>query len=316
MIPADLFRRVRRLEIRTRGLVDSLFGGRYHTAFKGRGMVFSEVRPYGYADDVRAIDWNVSARTGETHVKVFEEEREQTVLLVVDVSGSTDVGSRERFKRDVAAEACALLAFSALRNGDRVGLVLFAGGVEHFVPPARTQRHGLRLVRDLYAWAPGDGRAAGGAAVAPSPPGTDVAGALAFARRVLRRRAVVVLVSDFVAPPFARALGALAARHDVVALHLVDGREGVLPLGVGLLTLTDAETGERVVVDAGDERTRAAFARAAVDRLAGVRTALAAAAVDRVELRPGEDVVPPLARFFEARRGARRPARTGQRAAA
>ena len=288
MIPADLYKKIRRLEVRTRGRVEEYFGGRYHSAFKGRGMTFAEVRPYAPGDDVRAIDWNVSARTGETFVKVYEEEREQTVLLVVDASASADAGSVGRFKRDVAAEVCALLAFSASRGGDKTGLVLFAGEVERFVPPGRSRTHALRLVRDLYAHA-------------PATPGTDLAGALGYARRVLRRRAVVVVVSDFAATGYEAALGVLAARHDVVAVVLTDPRDAALPAALGLVALRDAETGETVWLDARQGEARRAFAANATRRLDATRAALRRTGVDAVEVATDADPVVPLGRFFAER---------------
>ncbi|MEM0964152.1 MAG: DUF58 domain-containing protein, partial [Bacteroidota bacterium] len=251
MIPRELFKKIRHVEVRTRGLVDDVFGGEYHSAFKGRGIEFAEVRPYQIGDDVRAIDWNVSARTGEPHVKLFEEEREQTLLLVVDVSGSEDFGSI-RAKRDLAAEVCAVLGFSALRNHDKVGMVLFTDIIERFVPPKRGKRHVLRLLRDLFAHE-------------PRQRGTDIAGALDHVLRVQRRRAIVVLVSDFLVPAgagrsVARSLRIAAQKHDVVAVRLVDPREESLP-PAGLLRVTDAETGREALVDTGSRAVREAFAR-------------------------------------------------------
>ncbi len=291
MIPRELFRHIRRLEIRTKGLVDSFFGGEYHSAFKGRGMLFSEVRPYQYGDDVRAIDWNVSARSDEPYVKVFEEEREQTVMLLVDISGSSRFGTRGKAKRDLMAEVCALLAFSAIQNGDKVGLLLFAGETERFVPPQKGRRHVLRIVRDLYAHE-------------PRTTGTDLTGALDHTLHALKRRAIVVVLSDFIADGYEKSLRMLGSKHDVVALRTVDPREEELP-PVGLLTLRDAETGEAVVLDTRSAAVRRRFAEASYAREEAVQATLRRARVDAVTLRTDESYIEPLTRFF-SRRGHRR----------
>ena len=302
MIPRELFRKIRHVEVRTRGLVDDVFGGEYHSAFKGRGIEFAEVRPYQVGDDVRTIDWNVSARTGEPHVKLFEEEREQTLLLVVDVSGSEDFGSA-RAKRDLAAEVCAVLGFSALRNSDKVGLVLFTDQVERFVPARKGKRHVLRLLRDLYAHE-------------ARHRGTDLQDALDHVLRVQRRRAIVVLVSDFLVPDdvsasrpdgtdLARSLRVVAQKHDLVAVRLVDPREEALP-AVGLLRVVDAETGRAGTVDTSSRRVREAFAARAAARAARAEAALRQARVDHVTLRTDEDYVEPLSSFFRHRARGRR----------
>ncbi len=292
VIPRELFKKIRHVEVRTRGLVDDVFGGEYHSAFKGRGIEFAEVRPYQIGDDVRSIDWNVSARTGEPYVKLFEEEREQTLMLVVDVSGSEDFGSGEGVKRDLAAEVCAVLGFSALRNSDKVGLVLFTDRVERFVPPRKGKRHVLRLLRDLFAHV-------------PQSRGTDVTVALEHVLRVQRRRAIVILVSDFLVPTgsetgVTRSLRVLSQKHDVVAIRLVDPREETLP-AVGLLRVVDAETGRPALVDTSSARVREAFARRAATRAARAESALRQARVDHVTLRTDEDYVEPLSAFFRQR---------------
>ncbi len=291
MIPRELFRKIRHVEVRTRGLVDDVFGGEYHSAFKGRGIEFAEVRPYQIGDDVRTIDWNVSARTGEPYVKLFEEEREQTLLLVVDVSGSEDFGS-VRTKRDLAAEVCAVLGFSALRNSDKVGLVLFTDRVERFVRPKKGKRHVLRLLRDLYAHE-------------PAATGTDLGVALDHVLRVQRRRAIVILVSDFLVPTaaheaLARTLRVVSQKHDLVAVRLVDPREEALP-AVGLLRVVDAETGQAAVVDTSSATVRAAFADRAGYRAARAEATLKRARVDHVTLRTDADYVEPLSSFFRRR---------------
>ena len=291
LIPRELFKKIRHVEVRTRGLVDDVFGGEYHSAFKGRGIEFAEVRPYQIGDDVRAIDWNVSARAGEPYVKLFEEEREQTLVLVVDVSGSADFGSA-RAKRDLAAEVCAVLGFSALRNSDKVGLVLVTDRVERAVPAKRGKRHVLRLVRDLFAHV-------------PAHRGTDLGAALDHVLLVQHRRAIVVLVSDFLVvqtqeTALARSLRVVAQKHDLVAVRLVDPREQELP-AVGLLRVVDAETGAPALVDTSSVAVREAFAERARRRAARAEAALAQARVDHVTLRTDEDYVEPLAAFFRHR---------------
>ena len=296
MIPRELFRKIRHVEVRTRGLVDDVFGGEYHSAFKGRGIEFAEVRPYQIGDDVRTIDWNVSARTGEPYVKLFEEEREQTLFLVVDVSGSADFGST-RAKRDLAAELCAVLGFSALRNHDKVGMVLFTDVVERFVAPKRGKRHVLRLLRDVFAHQ-------------PRQRGTDVVAALDHVMRVQRRRAIVVLVSDFLVPAgdeagLARSLRVVAQKHDLVAIRPQDPRELALP-AVGLLRVVDAETGQAALVDTSSASVREAFATRAQQRSDRAQAALAQARVDHVTLSTDDDYVEPLSAFFRQRIRGRR----------
>ncbi|MFV1987719.1 MAG: DUF58 domain-containing protein [Gemmatimonadota bacterium] len=283
----EILKKVRRIEISTRGLVNQVFSGEYHSVFKGRGMSFAEVREYHYGDDIRNIDWNVTARTGAPHVKIFEEERELTVMLAVDVSASGDFGSRDRMKGELAVEVCALLAFSAIQNNDKVGLIIFSDRIEKFVPPRKGKKHVLRVLRELLHHQP-QGRA------------TDIGVALEYLMHVTRRRAVVFLVSDFMAPEFDRALAIAGRRHDVIAVRVRDRRESELP-SVGFVELEDAESGERLVVNTSDRRFREAFAREVreVDgRLDGV---FRRSKVDMIDLRPDEPYVQPLMRFFSDR---------------
>ncbi len=291
MIPREVFRQIRRLEIRTRGLVDSFMGGEYHSAFKGRGMSFAEVRPYQIGDDVRSIDWNVSARLGTPFIKVFEEEREQTILLLVDISASEAFGTRKRTKRELAAEVCALIGFSAAQNIDRIGLTLFADQIERFVPPSKGRTHVLRLVRDLYVHE-------------AESTGTDLRCALEHASRILKRRAIVLVLSDFLADGYQQALRALSSKHDVVALHLIDPAEEALP-SVGLLTLIDAETGMPYVVDSSSRAARERFAERSTARMLAAQDAFTKARVDVVPLRTDEDHVVALESFFRRRTRAR-----------
>jgi uncharacterized protein (DUF58 family) len=280
----ETLRRIRRIQIRTRVILESGIGGAYHAVFKGRGMEFAEVREYEAGDDIRTIDWNVTARRGSPYVKKYVEERDLTLLLLVDVSGSMTFGSQFIAKRDFAAELAAVLAFSAVANQDRVGAVLFSDRVERYIPPARGRDHALRIVRDLLA-------------TGPTGRGTDLAVALRFARGVMRRRGIVALVSDFQGEGYERALGILRRRHDVVALHLQDPHEGDLP-DAGLVALRDPETGERRVFDLADPRVRRALAPAGRGR---AREALRRTQVDALTLSTGASYEGPLRQFFESR---------------
>lgn len=287
MIPDALFEKIRRLEMRTRGAVENVFGGEYHSAFKGRGIEFAEVRPYQVGDDIRTIDWNVSARMDETYVKVYEEEREQTVMLCVDVSGSEDFGSQGKLKREAAAEICAVMAFSAIQNNDQVGLLLFSDGVEQFVRPRKGRRHVLRCIRELFT-------------AEPASPGTDIKGALRHVLRILQRRSILVLVSDFFDEGYASMLRAAAQRHDTVAVELQDPREEELP-PVGLVDLTDAETGETVTLDTCDPAARRAFEEATRARREHTAALFQRAGVGHVPVRTDADYVEPMIAFFRER---------------
>ncbi|MSR20078.1 MAG: DUF58 domain-containing protein [Gemmatimonadetes bacterium] len=287
MIPREILKEVRRIEISTRGLVNEVFSGEYHSVFKGRGMSFAEVREYQYGDDIRSIDWNVTARTGAPFVKIFEEERELTVMLLVDVSASGDFGTRQRLKAEVAVEICALLAFSAIKNNDKVGLIIFSDLVEKFVPPRKGRRHVLRVLRELLYHRP-EGR------------GTDIGAALEFLAHVQRKRAVTFLVSDFRDEGFEKALAVAGRRHDVVAVRLADARESELP-SLGLLELEDPETGERVVVNTSKPAFSAAFRGVNASRRAALDRTLRRSKIDVIDIETGQPWVKPLMRFFQAR---------------
>ena len=287
MIPKELFKKIRHLEIRTKGLVNDVFGGEYHSAFKGRGIEFSEVRPYQVGDDIRTIDWNVSARTGGTYVKVFEEEREQTLMLVVDVSGSEAFGTRTKFKEEIAAEICAIVAFSAIKNNDKVGLLLFSDRVEKFVPPKKGRQHVLRLIRDLFAHE-------------PESSGTSISVAVDRVLHTLKRRSIVLLISDFFDSGFERELRVLRHRHDVVAIHLQDPSEFALP-AVGLAELTDPESGRTVVLDTLSRSSRRAFAERAAQRRRETDDLFRRLRMDRVVIDTDRDYVEPLVQFFRRR---------------
>jgi uncharacterized protein (DUF58 family) len=289
-----LLQRVRRIEIATRRAVEDRLSGQYHSVFKGRGMAFSEVRPYAPGDEVRSIDWNVSARTGELFVKRFVEERELTVMILCDLSASADFGSGARTKAEVAAEIAALLAFSAVANGDRVGLVLFTDRIERFVPARKGRRHALRLVSEILQFRP-EGRR------------TSLGAALELLRRALKRKTVAFLLSDFIegvpgeAPPFERALKIAARKHDLVPVRLADRLEVELPRA-GLAWIEDPETGAVARVDLSDRRARARFEAEVREEDERLRRLFARLELEAVSVRADDaDYVGPLLAFFRAR---------------
>ena len=287
MLSREQLRAVRKIQIRTSHLVSDLFAGQYQSVFKGRGMEFAEVRLYQPGDDVRTIDWNVTARSGTPHVKRFAEERELTVMLVVDASASTIFGSRRQTKQALAAELGALLAFSAITNNDKVGLVMFSDRIELALPPRKGNRHVLRVIREILS-------------LKPAGRGTDIPAALEHLGLVTKRRCVVFLISDFLTPGWRRALRVAARRHDVVAVVLEDPREAELP-AVGLVELEEAETGERYVVDTRDWRVRDAFARqASIARVERDRD-LRASDVDAIVVGTERPYTEALLRFFRMR---------------
>ena len=287
MISRELLKRVRQIHIRTSRVVNDVFAGQYHSAFRGRGMEFEEVAPYQIGDDVRIIDWNVSARVGEPYVKRFREERELTVMLVVDVSRSGFFGSTNRYKVDLAAELGAVLAFSAIRSNDKVGLILFSDEIELYVPPQKGTRHGLRIIRELLYHE-------------PRGTGTDIAEALAFLSRVTTRKCVCFLLSDFICANYETALSIARRRHDLVALTITDPRERELP-AAGLVELEDPESGGRMLVDTSSRRVRAAFAAQAQAAQLARQTTFRRIQLDALDLRTDESYVEPLIRFFRQR---------------
>ncbi len=295
MLPAELIKTIRHIEIRTRHLVNDSFAGEYQAIFKGRGIEFDEVRRYQPGDEVRTIDWNVTARMGEPFVKRYVEERELTVMLAFDASASGHFGTAGRLKREVAAELGAVLAFSAISNNDKVGLLAFTDQVELHIPPRKGRRHVLRLIRELLAFE-------------PAGHGTDIALALDQLNRVLKRRAIIFLISDFMSTcdepvestRYKRALLVTNRRHDLVAVTLTDPRETAWP-AVGLVALRDAETGATTWVDSSNLAWRQAFARQAQAHRAARDAAFTHAQVDQVDVTVGEDYVGPLLGFFETR---------------
>ncbi|HJU73466.1 MAG TPA: DUF58 domain-containing protein [Gemmatimonadaceae bacterium] len=297
-VSPEVLRQVRLIELRTRGLVNSVFAGEYRSVFKGQGMEFAEVREYQPGDEVRSIDWNVSARTGRTYVKRYVEERELTVMLAVDCSGSESFGTARRFKQDLAAEVAALLTMSAVRNNDRIGVLLFSDRVEHVVPPRKGRRHALRVIRDILVHEP-EGR------------GTDIAGALEYLRGMLTsQHAIVFLLSDLQEEGLERSLKLTSQRHDLVVATIEDPREAELP-NVGLARFVDAESGVPIELDTGDARVRAAYKEAALAHRLTRRKMLRRLAIDEIPLRTNAPYVEALLRFFGARE--RRRGRRGRR---
>ena len=287
MIPREILKQVRRVEIATRGLVNDVFSGEYHSVFKGRGMNFAEVREYQYGDDIRSIDWNVTARTGTPFVKVFDEERELTLMLVVDVSASGEFGSQSRMKGEVAVEICAVLAFSAITNNDKVGLIIFSDRIEKFVPPRKGRRHVLRVLRELLYFRP-EGR------------GTDVAGVLEYLARVVRRRAVVFVVSDFFDTGYQKALAVAGRRHDTIVIRMGDPRERELP-AVGYIELEDAETGELLTVNVSAPAFREAFDREVTETRTALEREFRKTGIDVIEISTDRPYADRLMRFFRQR---------------
>jgi uncharacterized protein (DUF58 family) len=287
MDTTELLKKVRKIEIKTRGLSRHLFTGGYHSAFKGRGMSFSEVRIYQPGDDVRMIDWNVTARTGEAHVKIFEEERELTVMLVVDVSGSSFFGSMGQTKKEMMTEICAVLAFSAIANNDKVGLLLFSDKVELFIPPQKGRQHTLRIIRELLYLKP-DSRK------------TNLAGALQYLRNVLRKRSVCFLLSDFLSADYEAPLRIVAKRHDCIGIQCWDERERDIA-DVGLLRVADLESGRVSWVDTADRAFRQAYARRFDQRTQFTRELFGRAGADFLSLSTKDSYSQALLRFFEQR---------------
>jgi uncharacterized protein (DUF58 family) len=286
-VSPEVLRQVKLLELQTRGLVNSLFTGEYRSVFKGQGMEFAEVREYQAGDEVRSIDWNVTARMGRPYVKRYIEERELTVMLAVDLSGSERFGTRGRFKSELASELAAVLAMSAIRNNDRVGAVLFTDRIEHVVPPRKGRRHALRLMRDLLVFEPSGTR-------------TDLPAALEYTGKMLSHKSIIFVVSDFQADDIEHPLKLLAQRHDVVAVTVDDPSEQTLP-DIGLARFVDPETGVTLDVDTSDPSVRTQFAATVEEEIVGRRRLLRRLAIDEIPVHTDGSVVEPLIRFFRAR---------------
>lgn len=287
MIPAEVLSNIRRIQIRTNRIIDEILAGQYQSVFKGQGMEFKEVREYVPGDDIRMIDWNVTARTGHPQVKLLAEERELTIMFLVDASGSGRFGSVARFKNELAAEVCAVMAFSALRNNDKAGLLIFTDEVERFVPPAKGRKHVLRVIRDVLYYEPRRTK-------------TDIAAALHYLNNVIRRRAVVFLLSDFMAENYEAPLRIAAKRHDLIAVTVDDPREAELP-DVGLVSIRDAESGHELLVDTSDHRTRKRYAEAARKRRHERDALLRRNKIDTIALSTASPYADQLYKFFRMR---------------
>lgn len=287
METSTLLQKVRAIEIKTRGLSAHIFSGEYHSAFKGRGMAFSEVREYTPGDDIRSIDWNVTARFGHPYVKVFEEERELTVILLVDVSASGDFGTKQQFKRQLVTELCAVLAFSAIQNNDKTGVIFFSDRIEKFIPPKKGKTHILRIIRELIEFKPVNRK-------------TDLAVALQYLTNAIKKRSICFLISDFYAENFERELKLANKKHDLVALEIIDPREEVLP-DIGLVRFEDAETGTAQWIDTGDPAVREAFRKNMQVRSRRNADLFARSGVDTVRLSTDRSYVQPLMQLFKKR---------------
>lgn len=287
MDTSELLKKVRRIEIKTKGLSNHIFSGEYHTAFKGRGMNFSEVREYQYGDDVRSIDWNVTARLSHPYVKIFEEERELTVMLVVDVSESSLFGTVKQRKKDLITELCAVLAFSAITNNDKVGVIFFSEGVEKYIPPKKGKSHILRIIRELLTLQPKKG-------------GTDIRETLRFFNNANKKRSIVFLVSDFLSAGYEDALTIVSRRHDMIGIHVFDPRDKDLP-PAGLIKMQDAETGREQWVDTADKTVRSYYTESFLAHQAYCRNAFMKSGAELISIATNEDYVRLLQGFFEKR---------------
>jgi uncharacterized protein (DUF58 family) len=290
MTTNDILKKVRKLEIKSRGLSAELFSGQYHSAFKGRGMSFSEVREYQQGDDIRTIDWNVTARFGNPYVKVIEEERELTLMLLVDVSGSKDFGTQQQFKMEMVTEVCAVLAFSSLQNSDKIGLIFFSDKIEKYIPPKKGKSHVLRLIRELVDFKPEHRQ-------------TDVDQALRFLTNVAKKRCTAFVLSDFISKPYTDSLRIAARKHDLVALQVCDPREASLP-DVGLVQFRNAETGETQWVDTSDRAVRKNYEINWRKQDDAIKNAMARSGVDLAVLRTDRSWIQPLSSLLK-RRGAK-----------
>lgn len=283
----ELLKKVRKIEIRSRGLSQQLFAGQYHTAFKGRGISFSEVREYMYGDDIRNIDWNVTARFGHPYIKIFEEERELTVMLLVDVSGSGDFGTVSSTKREMMTEIAALIAYSAISNNDKVGLMLFSEKVEKFIPPKKGRAHILRIIRELIDFIPSSSK-------------TSLSEPLRYLTNVLHKRSTAFVLSDFMAPSFEAALRVASGKHDIVALNICDRREKEIP-DVGFLRVSDPESGEQRWIDTSSGKLRDEYKKRWSEHSSSIAERFKSNGVDMVTLNTGEDYIKPLIALFKRR---------------
>lgn len=287
METSEIIKKVRKIEIKTRGLSNNIFAGEYHSAFKGRGMTFAEVREYQYGDDIRSVDWNVTARFGHPYIKVFEEERELTVMLLIDVSGSREFGTVIQLKKDIFTEVAATLAFSTIQNNDKVGVIFFSDKIEKFIPPQKGKRHVLHIIRELIDFHPQSTK-------------TDLAGAIRYFTNAIKKSSTAFIISDFLDTNFEKDLTIANRKHDVVALQVYDIRETELP-NVGLVKMKDAETGERIWVDTSDKRLRTTYKHAWGQAQLVLQKVFAKSGVDYVSMSTSEDYVRTLMKLFKMR---------------
>lgn len=287
MVSKDILSKIRKLEIRTKGLVNNVFGGEYQSAFKGRGMEFSEVREYAFGDDIRQIDWNVTARNGEPFIKVFEEEREQTLMLCVDISPSGFFGSRSQTKMELAIEICAVMAFSAIKNSDKVGLVLFSEKIEKVVPPKKGRTHVLRLIRELYTTKPTGSK-------------TSISDALSYVNKLLTRKSIIVLASDFQDQNFDKQHRITSRKHDLVNLVINDSLEDKLP-DIGIVPFIDAETGRQTIIDTSSKTVRTAYQEKVLRQKKELKEYFVKNKMDSIDVYTNESYMKPLINFFQRR---------------
>jgi len=287
METTELLKKVRAIEIKTRGLSNQIFSGEYHSAFKGRGMAFSEVREYIPGDDIRAIDWNVTARFNHPYVKVFEEERELTVMLLVDVSGSGEFGTAKQFKKDMVTEICAVLAFSAIQNHDKIGVIFFSDQIEKFIPPKKGKSHILRIIRELIEFEPKHRK-------------TNISEAVRYFSNVIKKRSTAFILSDFIDENFQDALKVANKKHDMVALQIYDKREAELPK-VGLIHFKDAETDETLMIDTSNRNTRENYEKWWESKQEYIDNTFSRCGIDSTMIRTDQDYVPPLMKLFKKR---------------
>lgn len=287
METSDIIQKVRKIEIKTKGLSNHIFAGEYHSAFKGRGMTFAEVREYQFGDDVRTIDWNVTARFGHPYVKIFEEERELTVMLMIDVSGSRVFGTVSRLKMDIVTEVAATLAFSTIQNNDKVGVIFFSDRIEKFIPPKKGRKHVLHIIREMIDFKPESTR-------------TDIASAVRYLTNAIKKRSTAFLISDFMDEGFEKELTIANRKHDIVALQVYDIRETEMP-DVGLVKLKDAETGERIWVDTSDARLRKSYRNAWGQSQLELQKTFSKSGVDSVSMNTADDYVKSLMKLFRMR---------------
>ena len=291
MNASSLLKKVRKIEIKSKGLSNHIFAGEYHTAFKGTGMAFSEVREYQSGDDIRSIDWNVTARYNTPFVKIFEEEREMTVMLLIDVSASGDFGTNKQYKKDLATEIAAVLAFSAIKNNDKVGVIFFSDRIEKFIIPKKGKSHILRIIREIVS-------------LKPDSKGTDVSMALEYFNSVIKKRSICFLLSDFTSTPFSKPLKIASKKHDIVGVRIHDKRESEMP-NIGLVPMQDMETDKLVYVDTSNKEIRLNYSKTRLQKIKELNKIFETNGVDLVQISTGEDYVKPLVNFFK-RRGKRK----------